>query len=146
MATCLTGCGRIGFDVGGGDGANGDGDGSTSTTGTCSQPVAVPVGVLLDNQSIANPIETIDVFGTCRGPAVVYRITVPTATNADLDVLADFDGYLTVALACPPGFGTCQGFGANSPYTNPYTFQAGDTYLVLWKSGGSGTRFSVHVR
>ena len=144
LVLLVASCGRIGFDVGatGNDAPGGGSDAAASIAGNCASPIDIMINGNDVNESIT-PAETIDAFASCNGPAVVTRLQLAAGAMATLEVEATFDGALVVDSNCPPMAGPCQAF--QSTYSNPYSFSAGTTYIVVWRTATTNTHFQLSL-
>jgi hypothetical protein len=152
IASMLAGCGRINFDpLGEGGGSGTDARGIDTPTGdgeTCMAARTIAIGDTFENQSIAGALD--DHTLICPGGVdVVYQFTQPAAGTRQLQVLADFDGAAwvnTSGSACPPINGTCSLFVANLATNMMPNVSAGTRTIVIEKTGGAGTTFSISLQ
>jgi hypothetical protein len=160
----LGACGRIGFDpLGGGgtgdgggngidgsptDGSSVDGPGMAVPMGgeTCASAVPLAFGTS-GIGSIAGAVNDLGVLPGCvNGPDIVYRISVPATANHRLYLRPSFNAALTLANACPPAGGACQTVIENQTYDNMPQFQVGTMYVIIDKTGGTGTGFELMLQ
>ena len=149
-------CGRLNFDPLGEGSASGDGAAGGDTLGvdsvaisgdSCANPRDIVIGQVFSSETLAGAND--DYPGLCQvGPDVVYRFT-QTSGARQIDLLADFNGYVyiqTAGTGCPPTTGGCQSFVANTQYTGSPTISAGTRHILVEKTGGTGTSFSISVQ
>lgn len=145
----MLGCGRIGFDPPGATDARGDGtapgDGLVGGTGeTCASARAIAIGETLADQSIANADDD-HANGCSNGPDVVYVFTQPAMVARTIKITAAFTGAAALASTCPNASTTCADFTPTTPLDAQMNFLAGTAYIVVDKTGGSGTTFTISV-
>ena len=140
-------CGRINFDPLGGDDQSGDGGNPSGSGETCADPRAIAATTVLPDESIAGATNDATTGGCVDGVELVYRFDVTASREYAVTILATFDGGLYIAQQCPPSSGSCVPFSANmSRLLNPI-LDAGETwYIVVDKTGGAGTTFSLAVQ
>jgi hypothetical protein len=156
----LCACGRIGFDPsnphgdGGGLGASPD-DGNASIgdasgiADNCAQARVLTLGVTLQSESIAgakNDYPSTDPSTCVDGPEVVYAYQQTTQQNRKITITTTFNGSYTFGWNCPPTIGGGCGdisayiFGTATDQPPP-----GTAYIVIDKTSGAGSTFSIKV-
>lgn len=155
----LVGCGRIAFEPLGssadarGDGANAPGDGATApfdTSGsiagdTCATARPIAIGQTLASESIAGAAD--DLGNACgNGPELVYAFTQPAMMSRTVSITATFSGAVRQSDVCPPVSTNCQSFAASSPKDAQMTHPAGTIYVMIDKTTGAGTTFTISLQ
>ena len=154
VVIALAACGRIGFDpLGAGDdgsGSSGDAMGGDAGSGyageSCATAGVLVFGQQLTAQSLAAATYDVTAAPCAVGIDVVYRLTSATSGLRTFTIAADFGGALVTAQDCPPIGVSCSGFMANQMQNSMTSVQVGTTYVIVEKSSGTGTTFSIRVQ
>ena len=159
----IAACGRIHVDplggaagdargdgTGAGDGAGLSDGGVTGGSGgeTCNEAREIPLGQTFTGQTIAGASNDFANGTPCTmgGIEVVYSVITTTSGQRTITLTADFDGVLGVGSQCPIVSGTCLPFSANIAEMPKPTLPAGTTFLIVDKTSGPGTTFSLGVQ
>ncbi|HEY5925985.1 MAG TPA: hypothetical protein VIV11_30070 [Kofleriaceae bacterium] len=141
-------CGRVNFDpLGGGDDQAGDGSTPSGSGETCAEPRAIGAGMLLPDESLAGAGNDITNGPCVDGIEVVYRLDVTESREYAVTILATFDGGLWMSMQCPSAGGACVPYTANmSRLLNPIVDAGSTWYIIVDKTAGAGTTFSLAVQ
>jgi hypothetical protein len=146
-------CGRIGFDPIAGDGASMVGDGAAGDGSAggfpaggqdcASAPTIMPP--VSGTGSVAGATNTVPVGNCTSGPGVIYLIHVPDTKIYMVKVTATFAGTFAINHNCPLTTASCGNFLANQQQSLGFG-NAGDQYLGIDITGGTGTTFQLSVQ
>jgi len=148
MLVALVACGRIGFDpVGGTAGDANDTDAAIGGAGeACASAGVLVIGQPLSGQSLAGAANDVSTAPCPDGVDVVYAVTSSTTAMRNFVIDANFSGALVVARMCPPIGFSCTGFIANTQQSSGMNIMTGTTYVIIEKTSGAGTTFSLSLQ
>ena len=155
----LAACGRLGFDPVGDD-ASGSATSDASATRdasatdvpvggageACASAGVLVLGQQLTGQSLASATNDVMANLCPDGIDLVYALTASTSGTRTISLNADFTGAVVTSPLCPPSGANCSSFVANTPLNAPTSIPAGTTYVIVEKSSGAGTTFSLRVQ
>lgn len=147
IVVVLAGCGRIGFEPPGGAGTTVDAATPGAGNGElCATARTIALGMPLTNESIAGAADDHPGMFCGNGPDLVFAFDQPVMAMRTITITADFAGAAWVSRTCPPsGAGACATFSAGQPAIAGGMYPPGRSYILIDKTAGAGTTFSVSV-
>jgi len=160
LVLALTSCGRIGFDLIGGDGGGAGDDGTAITDGDgtvdgpaitlvaggedCASAPTITFGTS-GTGSFTGAVDDFDTMGCSDGADVVYRVSGMSTNGHPVRITPTFAGSITVGNSCPPVGELCGDFTAMTTFNKTWTFMPGANYIIIDKMSGGGTTFDFTV-